>query len=161
MIDEDNLLKSGVDEAEELAQLAKEARVYLLYHNWCKSVRRVSFALGFSKAAVFYAEIEPNKGESPTIWIVVGDLPPLHMDTEYCATARDALLGYIELMEDLCTGIRMGEDVSELPPIRQRHTLKILEPTLALIEVLEKRLAFLRKNFIDPDRDNNPDKPAD
>ena len=150
MIKESDLLSSGIEDANDLLQLAQEAKQFLCFHKWCGNVKEIYFAHGFAKLAVFFAEIEPLHGASPTTWVVVGDAPPMYLDTEYCPTAVDALEAYVEWMTEVCDRLDSKQDASDLPPILYRNSPRKMEMNPELIAILRSRLKFIKRELVDP-----------
>src|SRR5687768_16102646 len=84
------LRQSLPEEADDLLLLADEAERFLMGHKWCRRVESMVFDRGFKHCALFLATIEPV-GADPTLWVIVGDVPPAYIDTETCPTAVEAL----------------------------------------------------------------------
>ena len=149
-----DLLASGLEEAEDLQDLAEEARDYLLYHTWCRSIKQLWFDRGFSKFALFFAEIEPDERADHQIWVIVGDVPPLFIGVGEAVTALDAIEIYGGVLDWWIEEVEKGTQLDDLPPLRIRNSLKLIEPTGENVELVKSRLRLIDEivlpNFFDP-----------
>ena len=140
---------SELEEKEELSALAAEAADFLLAHsNWCKGVKRGWFDRGFSKVAVFYFDIEPAHGADPSVWVIVGDLPPAFIDWRTCPNGAAALDRYVRAMVAWCAVVKKGESTSNLVPVLRRGSLKPIDETPAIAEMLENRMRFIDEKLL-------------
>jgi len=131
-------------EHPEVRELAERAKHFVQNFAWCDTVTACS--LGFAVAGVmgvFRVDLVPAHPEAePTVWVVVGDLPPAYIAYEAGDTWQDALRGYLEEMGLWVSAVRDGRSVKELIPVN-------VQPTTTYAEQLNTRLAFIRTEFID------------
>ena len=137
-------MKSVADiEHPEVRALATQAERFVAGFRWCAHVTRSS--LGFAIAGVlgvFRIDLVPAGPEvDPTVWVVVGDLPPAYLAFEPGDTWQDALAGYIHEMQKWVNAVRAGEGVTELIPVN-------VSPTTEYADLLESRLQLLRERLV-------------
>jgi hypothetical protein len=154
MIPEEAIASSGIDEPQELLALLEEARQVLLAHSWCRAVDRISFCCGFSKVAVFFCEIQPDRTADPSVWAIVGDLPPAVIDvSDYSKDCVEALECYLGLRQEWAEAAIEGRAVDEMMPVQRRGSLVTMEPTPEIGALLLRRVEFIEKNVLPLCRD--------
>lgn len=90
---------------------------YLVSHKWCERVERAWLSVDVAPFfIVAVLEFTMRTKARHRAWVVVGDLPPLHMD-DTARTWGDALAVYVVLMELWVRRTARGRDVSDLPPV--------------------------------------------
>ena len=101
--------------------------------------------LGFAVAGVlgvFLVDIVPGEGADPTVWVIVGDVPPAYVVHEPGDSWQDALRGYVGEMRAWRDAAAKGADVAELIPVN-------VPPTPQYVAMLSSRLDFLEHNLLD------------
>ncbi len=136
---------SGEDEKDTrlLRRMGEEAKQYLLSFQWCKAIENGWFGYGVGEiVAVFLFEIVPATVDiDKFLWVVIGDLPPAYLVVDESPTALDALRTYVELMEEWIAAVRAGKSTEDCIPVNTPATLENAE-------ALERRLAFLKREFL-------------
>jgi hypothetical protein len=131
-------------EHPEVRDLAERAQHFVQSFAWCDRVTACS--LGFAVAGVigvFSVDLVPaDPAADPTVWVVVGDLPPAYIAYEAGETWQDALRGYVEEMGLWVSAVRDGQSVKELIPVN-------VQPSTAYADKLNTRLDFIRTEFLD------------
>ena len=149
MVAIEQILDSDLEEKDDLLELAEEARQFLLAHRkWCKGIKAGFFDRGFSKAAVFYFEIEPAAGGDPRVWMVVGDIPPAYIDYKTCPNGAAALDGYVAEMLAWADAVKNGRPTERLIPVLRRGSLTPVEKTPSFAEMLESRMNFIKRELL-------------
>jgi len=148
MMDIGSLSDSGVDNISELLILANKAQLFLMSHDWCKSILEGKFDRGWCYiVAVFYFVIEPTYTNVPiTHWIIVGDLPSAYIDTDDNPNGACAIDGYVMEMEKWVDAVVAGESVEELIPVN-------VPPSMQYAIMLQGRLKTIREDILYPLRD--------
>jgi hypothetical protein len=135
----------GDDETDTvlLRQMSVLAKAYLEQSDWCSAVERGYWGGGVGKIfSVFLFEIEPKTaGVDQCLWVIVGDIPPLHLVTDQCRSPKQAANMYLALMTEWVVLAREGRTSSDLPPTG-------VEATPERAEELERRLAFIRAKIL-------------
>jgi hypothetical protein len=135
----------GGEDAEErrlLRERAQEARGFMAKFRWCRSIRRLWFAGGFSHVAVFFCELENSAAPSDNqLWVVVGDLPPAYLVVDGSPDVKAALLSYIHEMRLWVDAAKNGLSVADCIPVNVAAT-----PENA--GALESRLEFIEKEYV-------------
>ena len=130
-------------EHPEVKAYAQRAIAFLRDFRWCRDV--TACTLGFAVAGilgVFRVDILPGEGADPTVWVIVGDLPPAYLYYEPSDSWQDALRGYVDEMRAWAEAAATGADVSELIPVN-------VPPTSEYARMLSGRLDFLEQNLLD------------
>lgn len=135
---------------ESLVGLADEAVECIEKFSWCSAVTEVYFALGFEKIALFLIEIKPrDRDVDDVMWVVVGDVPPLYLDCPDVPTDVEALEAYSLLFLEWAKSVKEGLPLDDLPPVTDRTGATELEPTKELADMIESRMHFLRRHFLE------------
>ncbi len=134
--------ESDVD-TKLLREMAAEAHIFILEHEWCELVDRQYLAYGVGGVvAVFLVQITPRSEDVDTfLWVIVGDLPPAYIVVDDNPTAADALDGYCSEMEAWVEAAERGEDVEDLIPVNA-------PPTRDNAAQLGGRLEFLKSKIL-------------
>jgi hypothetical protein len=74
-------------------------------------------------------------------WVVVGDLPSMHFETDDARTPAVALQLYCAIAQDWADNVLAGRDLSDSYPIP-------VAPTREHAEMLKSRIKLIRKSFI-------------
>ena len=82
-----------------------------------------------------------GKPEDRERWVVVGDVPPMHFETDDIRTPAVALQLYCAIAQDWADNVVAGRDLSDSYPIDA-------EPTLEHAEMLLSRIDFIRRELI-------------
>jgi hypothetical protein len=134
-------------ESIEVQELATRARSFVESFAWCERVTGCS--LGFAIAGVlgvFRVELLParERGADPTVWVVVGDLPPAYLVFEDGDSWQDALRGYSEEMQRWVDAVRTDESLDDVIPVN-------VPPTKQHADLLARRLKFIHNQLVDAD----------
>ena len=135
-------------ENPEVQEFAQRAIAFVRGFRWCREV--TACTLGFAVAGVvgiFRVDLVPGASADPTVWVIVGDLPPAHIAYEPDDSWQDALRGYVTEMRLWTEAAAAGGDVSELIPVNA-------PPTAEYAAMLSGRLDFLERRLIDVDRES-------
>jgi hypothetical protein len=126
-----------------LREMADEAHGYLLSFKWCKRIRRSWFGWGVGGVcAVFFFEIQPSSAKIDRwLWVIIGDLPPAYLVTDASPSPLAALKNYTDLMEEWVETVKEGGNIEGCIPVNA-------PPTLEYASLLERRLRFIRKEFL-------------
>jgi hypothetical protein len=82
-----------------------------------------------------------GRPEDAERWVVVGDLPSMHFETDDAPTPASALDLYCAIAQDWVDNVLAGRDLSESYPIP-------VAPTKDHAEMLKSRIATIREDFI-------------
>lgn len=133
------------DDAQErklLRERADEARAFVARFKWCRSIRKLWFAGGFSHVAVFLCEIENTASPADDqLWLVVGDVPPAYLVVDDNPSVKAALLSYVYEMRRWVDAVKKRRSVRECIPVN-------VAPELDNAVQLESRLDFIEKEYV-------------
>lgn len=95
-------IDSSIEFFDEVTPLLEESKKYLTSHKWCKSIKQGWLFTNIGYAVnIFLYEIENEQSPDDNfIWIMVGDLPAIYLDTYGVETTREVIEGYIDLASD-------------------------------------------------------------
>ena len=143
-------LQSGESEVGlDLVELAAEAREYLLAHDWCEEVESLFYDRGFPKVAVFLANIVPMGSADSQLWVIVGDVPPLYIDTVDYENGAEALAGYLIVFLHAIMLFRTDQPLDDVPPILTRGSLVEMSFDDEVAKMLSGRLTAIRKMLLE------------
>lgn len=121
----------------EKGDLAREARAYLLAHEWCGGVREVYLAEEYG-ATVLLSEVDPLSPDADSqVWVITGDAPIAYMDVESCPNAVAALCEYVICVfiwaDDTLNGAEAGDRIqlhghNSFRPLAGRTDAEALQP---------------------------------
>lgn len=131
------------EEVEGLTALETNARQFMMND---QRARLTDLLLAFGVSPIlglFLARFEPEdvKPEDLERWVVVGDLPPMHFETDDTPTPALALKLYCAIAQDWADTVLAGEDLSECYPIE-------VAPTSEHAEMLLGRIDFIRRELM-------------
>ncbi len=128
----------------EVIELYKKAENYLNSFEWCQEIRSVNLYTNIGRVfCIFLFEIENTaSSEDDFLWIIVGDIPSMYLDTFGIKTTKEVVENYVGLAEDWINNIKAGISVDDCYPFNA-------EPTLELAELLEKKVTFMKSELID------------
>ena len=131
------------EEVRELDALRAEALEFLDGYRWSPPVAELVLAFGIGTVlTLFLVHFEPGgPPEDRERWLVVGNLPTMHFETDDAPTPAIALRLYCAIAQDWADNVLAGRDLSESYPIP-------FPPTRELAENLLGRIDFIRKELI-------------
>ncbi|CAA9491240.1 MAG: hypothetical protein AVDCRST_MAG30-1377 [uncultured Solirubrobacteraceae bacterium] len=138
------------DDAEDtrlLREMARQARRHLESQSWCERVTDLRFGDGVGGiAAVFLARLIPAQpGADAEVWVVVGDIPPLHLVVDDLPDPTTALQAFVDWRRDWVAAVRGGGSLEGLPPVDA-------PPTRANADDLARRLDYIEREIIATER---------
>ncbi len=133
----------SAEEVERLGALSVEARAFVDSDSWAPAIADLVLAFGVAPiVGLFLARFVPGgKPEDAERWVVVGDLPPMHFETDDTPTAALALRLYCAIAQDWADNVLAGRDLSDSYPIE-------VAPTCEYAEMLLSRIAYIRQEMI-------------
>ncbi|MFL5297675.1 MAG: DUF4826 family protein [Phenylobacterium sp.] len=133
----------GDEEAQAVQALTSEAHTFVNGYRWTRPIEKLFLAFGVGPILGLYLMRFESGGrpEDRERWVVVGDLPSMHFETDDAPTPADALRLYCAIAQDWADNVRAGRDLSESYPIDA-------EPTSDHADMLLGRIKFIRKKMI-------------
>ncbi|MGA2217821.1 MAG: hypothetical protein ABSG51_07035 [Terracidiphilus sp.] len=119
--------------------MAAEAVRYVQSFEWCIELHERYFGQGCGGVvALFLFRVTIRSFQTPEwIWVIVGDMPSAYMELEQAQSPREALLCYIEGVEELLEATDEERASEDLIPI-------IVQAGDEFIEMLRGRMRTLR-----------------
>lgn len=141
----ENLDYESEGELRELDVLRAEAWRYLHTYSWDPPIADIVLAFGVAPIlALFLARREPGtRPEDAERWVVVGDLPSMHFETDDTPTASLALQLYCAIAQDWADNVLAGRDLSESYPIPVAPTPELEENLLGRVDFIRTKLISL------------------
>ncbi|WP_152620366.1 hypothetical protein [Pedobacter lusitanus] len=136
-------LTESLDFYTEVISMQARADQYIKGFPWCAAVKTSSlyFNLG-EKLCVFLYEIDNSASkEDNFLWVIVGDLPSMYLDTYGPKTTMHVLADYADLAKDWITKVESGLSVAGCYPFNA-------EPTVEIAEMLKKRVVLIENSVI-------------
>ena len=129
----------------EVAELAQRASTFLLSHASCRSITSVHLAWAIAGVVgVFQLRLVPTRKDiDDTLWVIVGDLPPVYLVCDESPSWREALENYVYEMRKWVSAVRKGDALTDIIPVN-------VEPTLSWADQLDGRLSFISDRILSP-----------
>ncbi|WPU92462.1 hypothetical protein SNE25_24345 [Mucilaginibacter sabulilitoris] len=139
-----NRITVKTDFYQELIKAHEEASLYLLAFAWCRKIVHSDVYLNLgSTLCIFVFQIENSAStDDNNLWVIVGDIPPMYLDTYGPQTTKHVLEDYIRLAEDWIDHVKDGKSINNCYPFKA-------EPTIEMATLLEKRVSFMKNTLID------------
>jgi hypothetical protein len=130
-------------EREPLQALTGKASAFVQRYRWTPPIEDLVMAFAVAPILGLYLmRFEPGgRPEDRERWVVVGDLPSMHFETDDTPTPALALQLYCAIAQDWADNVLAGRSLSESYPIP-------VEPTREHAEMLLSRIDFIRTELI-------------
>lgn len=151
MIPVDQLDDSTVDSPEDLRGLAEEAERFLREQSPYKRIETGYLSWGFSRLAIFLYNVE-YENDFVWTWVIVGEMPPAHIDFEDCPNAFEALSAYLGELSAWIEAVRSGESTDGRMPMLHHQTFSPYPTTKQEANKLDLRVRFISENIVRPFR---------
>lgn len=134
---------AGEEERRRLAKLTDDAWCFVGGWRWDPPVSELVLAFAVAPIlGLFLMRFAPGgRPEDAERWVVVGDLPAMHFETDEARTPARALELCCAIAEDWVDGVLAGRDLSD------SYSFPI-DPTRANAERLLDRVKFIREDLI-------------
>lgn len=131
------------EETADLKALTAEAWAFVRSYRWRPPIADLVLAFGVAPIVGLYLmRFEPGgKPEDAERWVVVGNLPSMHFETDDAPTPDVALRLYCAIAQDWADNVMAGADLSDSYPIP-------VAPTREHAEMLLGRIDFIRRELI-------------
>lgn len=138
------------ESAEELAQLkllTDEAWNFVRSFQWSPPVADLVLAFGIGPiVGVYLMRFESGgRPEDAERWVVVGDLPSMHFETDDARTPDVALRLYCAIAQVWADNVMAGRDLSDSYPIPVAPTKRHARMLLSRVKFLQKRMIPLAR----------------
>ncbi|MBL8771333.1 MAG: hypothetical protein JNK30_08105 [Phenylobacterium sp.] len=138
-----NIDYQGAEAVAALEALTTEARAFVDSYRWAPPVEDLVLAFGVGPIIGLYLmRFEPGgKQEDRERWVVVGDLPRMHFETDEAPTPALALTRYCAIAGYWADNVLAGADLSDSYPIEAA-------PTPEHAEMLNGRIDFILRELV-------------
>jgi hypothetical protein len=139
----DNIDYESDEEIQLLKKLTDDAWSFVRSYRWTPPIADLVLAFGIAPMIGLYLmRFAPGgKREDAERWVVVGDLPSMHFETDDTPTPALALRLYCAIAQDWADNVLAGSDLSDSYPIP-------VAPTKEHAEMLLSRVENIRKNYV-------------
>ena len=136
-------LKKTADFYSEAKEMDQKAVLYIKDFGWCREVKESTLYLNLgSTLCIFLMEIDnAASDEDNFLWIMVGDIPSMHLDVYGTKTTIEVLDRYNALARDWIFNVQHGLSVDDCYPFDT-------ESTIEMADMLKKRVDFIEKTII-------------
>lgn len=126
-----------------MGALTTQARAFVDSFRWTPPVEALTLAFGVGPMIGLYLmRFEPGgKPEDRERWVVVGDLPSMHFETDDAQEPWLALELYCAIAQDWADNVLAGRNLSDSYPIP-------VAPTREYAEMLLSRIDFIRRKLV-------------
>jgi hypothetical protein len=137
-------IPSNTEFYSEVLLLIEEATKYLKSFVWCKKIKDCFLYTNIGRAfCIFLFEIENTQSsEDNFLWVIVGDIPSMYLDTQGPKTTKEVIELYIGLAEDWIENVRKYKAVDNCYPFDA-------EPTIEMAELLQRKISFMGGTLLD------------
>jgi hypothetical protein len=134
-----NRIDISVEFSEEVIFLESEAKKYLLEHEWCEKVVEgwLFTNIGHVLCIFLYHIKNSQSPEDDLIWIMVGDFPPMYLDTFNINSTKEVVDVYIELSEEWISQAESGESIEDCYPLQastDKESINLLKRKVARLK---------------------------
>lgn len=131
------------EEVGAIKALTDKALAFVNRFRWTPPIESLLLAFGTGPMlGLFLMRFETGgRPEDRERWVVVGDLPSMHFETDDARTPSDALWLYCAIAQDWADNVLAEGDLSESYPIG-------VEPTLKYAKMLLDRIEFIRTKMV-------------
>ena len=135
LIDTSNMI--DMREMMYIQKMQETAHEYLLSFEWCLEIINTWYDMGLpDKVGVFLIEITPKKEADTYVWVVVGDIPSVYIDSSI-KSGSEVINCYVELMEEWIEKVLSNKSVKNCYPID-------VPPNHKFANMLKKRINFIK-----------------
>jgi hypothetical protein len=135
----------SADELAALDALKADAQAFMAIEarHWNPPIAELVLAFGVAPMlGLFLARREPGSPpQDAERWVVVGDLPPMHFETDDTPTPALALQLYCAIAQDWADNVLAGQSLADSYPIE-------VAPTAEYANMLLGRVEFIRTQLV-------------
>ncbi len=120
-----------------------DAKKFILSFHWCAEVEDAYFGFGIGGViAIFLLKIIPKDiSTDKYLWVIVGGMPPVYLDTFNTNNCYKALYGYLELLKEWIEAVKSGSSLKDLIEIN-------VPATMEWAMLLQNRITFIEDNIL-------------
>jgi hypothetical protein len=139
----DDIDYESEEEVEAIQALTTAAESFVHSYSWTPPIEKLILAFGVGPIlGLFLMRFElGGKLEDRERWVVVGDLPSMHFETDDAPTPAVALRLYCAIAQDWADNVLEGRGLSDSYPMP-------VAPTREHAEMLLGRIEFIRAKLI-------------
>ncbi len=137
------LINRKLDYYEEVMALHQEATAYLESFSWCNGINRSHLYTNLGSVfCIFLLDIDNSASTKDNLlWVVVGDIPPMYLDTFGPRTTVEVVEDYVRLAEDWIGQVKIDGSLDKCYPFKAN-------PTVQMAELLEGKISFMKNTLV-------------
>ena len=137
------LINRELDYYEEVMALHQEAVAYLKSFRWCKEINRSHLYTNLGTVfCIFLFDLDNSASTKDNLlWVVVGDIPPMYLDTFGPRTTVEVVEDYVRLAEDWIGQVKIGESLDRCYPFKANATVQ-------MAKLLERKISFMKNTLV-------------
>jgi hypothetical protein len=137
------LINRKLDYYNEVMTLHQEAVAYLKSFSWCKKINRSHLFTNMGTVfCIFLFDIDNSTSKDDNLlWVVVGDIPPMYLDTFGPRTTAEVVEDYVRLAEDWIGQVKTGGSLDKCYPFKANATVQ-------MAELLERKISFMKNTLV-------------
>ncbi len=143
-------IDASVDFKAEALRLLETSKSYLQANPWCGTIKNAWLFTNLGRVlCIFLYEIENTQSpEDDFVWVMVGDFPPMYLDTINVINTRQVIGAYVNLMNEWILQVENDGPLEDCYPV-------IADRSPESLDILKKRMDLLHK-MIEPQIANIP-----
>jgi hypothetical protein len=135
------------DKAEfykEVIEAHEEAESFLNEFAWWRTIfqSEIYINLGATLCVFLFQIDNVASKEDSNLWVIVGDIPPMYLDTHGPQTTKQVVSDYVRLADEWITNVKARQSTKQCFPFKA-------EPTIEMATLLESRTSFMKEILID------------
>ncbi|HEV8273007.1 MAG TPA: DUF4826 family protein [Chitinophagaceae bacterium] len=136
-------INSSVEFFDEIVPLIKESKEYLGRQKWCKGIHNgwLFTNIGYALNIFLYKIENEQSPEDNLLWVMVGDIPSIYLDTYGIKSTKEVVENYIELANDWIFHAESGQSLDECFPLEAQNSSES-------IKMLKTRIQFIRDEML-------------
>jgi hypothetical protein len=137
-----NRIPTSLEFYSEVTSLIEESKQFLSSYSWCYHIKDGWLFTNLGKVlCVFLYEIDNSHSlEDNFLWVVVGDLPPIYLDTYNVLSNRDALEVYVEIVNDWIYHVETNQSLEKCFPLASDHSSESLQKLKKRTDLLQNAI---------------------
>lgn len=127
---------------DEINILIEESKTYLGKHKWCGKIEEgwLFTNLGYVLNIFLYRIDNRQSPEDNLIWVIVGDFPPMYLDTFNVSSTKEVLENYLWLVGEWIQTVELGKALDDCFPLESNTTNESLDILRSKVSTLKKTI---------------------
>lgn len=137
-----NEINAEIQFCQEVIEAHHKSTKYLESQKWCSEIRKgwLFTNIGYA-VCIFLFDIE-NTQSPPDhlIWVMVGDFPPMYLDTFSVHTTKEVVANYIYLAQEWIEAAEIQSSLEEYYPFEIASNKEVINLFKRKVEMLKREI---------------------